>query len=97
MNIGTPSAYSSPTLLARYEVLRGAALGEALPLKARSGLMLFLSRGMWGWIKALTTTGSPVQEQIDPSSSAWPTHAGHSGAVHILAAIAMGRYDRRSA
>ena len=33
----------------RYETLRTAALGARLPLEARSGLALFLRRGMWGW------------------------------------------------
>jgi transposase len=38
----------SSAIAAQYEVLRMAALGEALPPMARSGLMLFLRRGMWG-------------------------------------------------
>ena len=46
-------------IAAQYEVLRMAALGEALPPKARSGLMLFLRRGMWGWAQALTAAQAP--------------------------------------
>ena len=101
MNIAATSACSSTSssaaIAAQYEVLRGAALGEALPLKARSGLTLFLRRGMWGWAKALTVTVSPPREQICPPSTAWPMHAGHSAVIHVLAAIAMGHHDRRSA
>lgn len=97
MNIAATPAYSSPAIMGRYEELRGAVLGEALPIKARSGLMLFLRRGMWGWIKALTATASPLHEQTFPPSAAWPTHAGNGGVVHVLAAIAMGIHDRRSA
>lgn len=41
------------TIAAQYEALRVAALGEALPPEARSGLMLFLRRGMWGWALSL--------------------------------------------
>ncbi len=39
----------------QYETLRGAALGDVLPLEARGGLMLFLRRGMWGWARAMAT------------------------------------------
>ena len=38
---------------ARYETLRRAALGQPLPLEARSGLALLLRRGMWSWARAL--------------------------------------------
>ena len=34
-------------------LLRMAALGEALPPEARSGLVLFLRRGMWAWARTL--------------------------------------------
>lgn len=99
MNIGATSACSSSSLAAQYEVLRGAALGEALPLNARSGLMLFLRRGMWGWAQALTATANSHRELIYPSSAAWPARSGNSPVVHILATIAMSApsiHDRRS-
>ncbi len=73
-----------------------APLGDALPLKARSGLMLFLRRGMWGWTRVLSVTANTSREQIYPSSAARPTHGGHSAVVHVLAAIAMSIHDRRS-
>lgn len=96
MNSAATSACSSSSIAARYEVLRGAALGEALPPKARSGLMLFLRRGMWGWAQALTTAESSPREQICPTSAAWSAHGEHSAIIHILAAIAMSIHDRRS-
>jgi hypothetical protein len=96
VNIAATSPCSSSAIAAQYEVLRGAALGEALPLKARSGLMLFLRRGMWGWAKVLTVTAGSPREQIYPSSAAWSAHGGHSTIVHVLAAIAMSIHDRRS-
>lgn len=37
----------------RYENLRAAALGTALPPEARSGLTIFLHRGMWAWVRAI--------------------------------------------
>jgi len=77
-------------------VLRGAALGEALPLKARSGLMLFLRRGMWGWAKALTAAANAPQEQIHPSSASRPARSGHSAVVHVLASIVTSIHERRA-
>lgn len=82
---------------AQYEVLRTAALGAALPLKARSGLMLFLSRGMWGWARALSATLRPQQEQsCQPAPAPSMLHASNSAVVHVLAAIAIGIHDRRA-
>lgn len=37
----------------RYESLRAAALGTALPPEARSGLTILLHRGMWAWVRAI--------------------------------------------
>lgn len=89
---------SDPTVdhRSRYEVLRKAALAAALPLMARSGLLLFLRRGMWGWAQALAATAITPREQNCPSSIAWPLHRGHSTVVHVLATIAMSINDRRS-
>lgn len=79
-------------------MLRTAALGAALPLKARSGLMLFLRRGMWGWARALSTTMPPHQEHSrQPAPTPSMLHASNSAVVHVLAAIAMGIHDRRPA
>lgn len=86
----------SPAIADQYEVLRGAALGDVLPLKARSGLMFFLRRGMWGWARALITTASVPREQIYPPTAAWPAHGGHAALVHVLATIAASIHDRRS-
>ena len=41
----------------RYETLRTAALSARLPLEARSGLALFLRRGLWGWAQAGAPSG----------------------------------------
>jgi len=83
-------------MAARYEALRAAAFGDGLPPEARSGLTLFLRRGMWGWARALTAAPRASQEQIAPSSSALPfTHDGRSSVVRLLAAIAMGSNNHR--
>ena len=58
-----------PSIAAQYEVLRMAGLGEALPPTARSGLMLFLRRGMWGWAQTLAAA-SHVPQSVAYSTSA---------------------------
>jgi hypothetical protein len=60
----------------------------------RSGLALFLRRGMWGWCQALTT----IEEPRNPSRSSRPAAImsdQHTTAVQILAAIAMDCNHRR--
>jgi hypothetical protein len=84
-----------PTLAAQYETLRMAALGELLPLEARSGLMLFLRRGMWGWARTLTAA-SARQEPIRASSSYPTALCEHRAVIHVFAAMAMNTNDRRT-
>lgn len=75
------------TVAAQYETLRMAAVGEALPPEARSGLTLFLRRGMWGWARALAA--APAQPVRTPPSGSTPLP--QSGAViQLFAAMAMG-------
>ena len=96
MKIAAPSADSSTAMAARYEALRAAAFGDGLPPEARSGLTLFLRRGMWGWVRALTAAPRVSQEQTSLSSAALPfTHDGRNSVVRLLAAIAMGSNDDR--
>jgi len=72
----------------RYETLRSAALGAALPPEARSGLAFFLRRGMWGWAQAVAISSTPR----------WPTRAVFVTStardeqrivIHLLAAMAV--------
>jgi len=49
------------TVVTQYETLRRAALGEALPVEARCGLMLFLHRGMRGWARAMANMSTCQQ------------------------------------
>ena len=96
MNFAAPSACTSSAIVAQYEVLRGAALGEALPLKARSGLALFLRRGMWGWARALISAAGIPQELVTQSLAGRPAYGGHSAIVHVLATIATSIGERRA-
>ena len=72
-----------------------AALGEALPPMARSGLMLFLRRGMWGWAQTLVAA-SPVPQPVHASSLTSPARNEHTAVVRVLATMAMSTLDRRS-
>ena len=72
-----------------------AALGEALPPTARSGLMLLLRRGMWGWARTLLAA-SPVQRPVHASSLIPPVRNERTAVVHVLATMAMSALDRRT-
>ncbi len=75
-------------VVAQYERLRQAALGDALPPEARTGLLLFLRRGMWGWARALTT-----RTALEPSPglllSPRKAPENEQTVIHILAAMTM--------
>jgi hypothetical protein len=90
------SLEESTNIVTQYETLRQAALGNALPpLEARSGLMLFLRRGMWGWARAMFIAGASMSQQ--PSCSP-PLNCAPSGEsktlIHIFAAMAMSANHR---
>jgi len=72
-----------------------AALGETLPPTARSGLMLFLRRGMWGWAQALAAA-SLVQQPDHASLLTPPPHNERTAIVHVLATMAMSTHDWRT-
>jgi hypothetical protein len=74
------------TVVAQYEKLRMAALGEPLAPEDRNGLVVFLRRGMWGWARALATVGVAQPARSPSSSSRAPQSAG---IVHVFAAMAL--------
>jgi hypothetical protein len=72
-----------------------AALGQVLPPTARSGLMLFLRRGMWAWAQALAA--AKLVPQPDHASLLTPAPRNERTAiVHVLATIAMSTHDWRT-
>jgi hypothetical protein len=82
-------------VVARYERLRSAMLGEALPPDARSGLFVFLHRGMWGWARALSV--EPARLEPIPSRSSAPAQLIERRAiVCLLAGMVMAINDRRA-
>lgn len=81
--------------MAQYETLRLAALGQPLPLEARSGLALLLRHGIWGWARALAgQVAAPEREYSRAAGSTTPRQ--HNAVVQILAAMAMKANTRRA-
>jgi len=82
-----------PSIAARYETLRSAALGEPLAPEARSGLGLFLRRGLWGWARVLAVSGEPGPPTRPPAvSSTAPDH--HKAVIQVFAAMAVNTNPR---
>ena len=75
-------------VVAQYEALRGAVLGEVLPPEARAGLLLFLRRGMCGWARAVATMSAP-RRPAGSRPSNWTMPQEHRAVVHIFAAMAI--------
>lgn len=75
-------------LVTQYETLRRAVLGDALPPEARSGLLLFLRRGMCGWARAVATMSAPPRP-TDCRPLYWKIPEEHRTVVHIFAAMAI--------
>ena len=73
-------------VIAQYEALRGAALGDTRPPEARTALLLFLHRGMWGWARALATMCAPPRP-TGPRPPNWTIPEKNRAVVHILAAM----------
>jgi hypothetical protein len=70
----------------QYEILRAAALGNALPPEARAGLMLFLHTGMWGWARAVISMRT-FERPAGPSN--WKPPEEHRTVIHLFAAMAI--------
>lgn len=75
-------------VVGEYETLRRGAVGDALPPEARSGLMVFLRLGMWGWARALTTRSAFLQP-IGSQPSNWKAPEEHRTIIHIFASMAI--------
>jgi hypothetical protein len=98
MTSGTAEGCSAhpSTLRAQYEILRMAALGEALAPEARNGLLLFLRRGMWAWARTLAAANAPQEPTHGRSFSTTPP-CEREVVIHLLAQMAMkNTYERRA-
>ena len=78
----------------QYEALRNAALGHALAPEARSGLLLFLRRGMWGWARVLATAAASPPQPVRATSLSFSRAEESRTVIHIFAAIAMNTKHR---
>ena len=84
----------------RYEILRAAALGTALPPEARSGLTILLHRGMWAWVRAIARApGQPPSAFVPPTVDLPVTDktSEQRTIICILAAMVMAVPERRIA
>lgn len=82
-------AAETGSVIAQYETLRKAALGDVLPPDARAGMMLFLRRGMWGWACALAAARA-TRQPAGPRPTDWNPPEQCRRAVFIFAAMAVG-------
>ena len=96
MGAAAPCLPEASLLWSKYEALRVAGFGQALPPESRSGLALLLRRGVWGWARALAPATTALQS-IRPSAPKSPAACQHSAVIQIIAAMAMVPYDRSSA
>lgn len=84
----------------RYEILRAAALGTALPPEARSGLTILLHRGMWAWVRAIVRAPGQCPSAAVPPVVGLPIADETSGQrtiIGLLAAMVMAVPERRTA
>jgi hypothetical protein len=68
-----------------------AALGEPVAPEDRRGLVLFLRRGMWGWVRALAAS---AQQPARSSPTRAATLAGHGAVVQVLATMVLAATGR---
>lgn len=81
----------------QYEMLRRAALGEPLPPEARSGLVVFLRRGMWAWARSLLDASALCHPSRPQSSrSTAPDPHQHRAVIAVFAAMALSAKDGRA-
>jgi len=75
----------------QYETLRKAALGEPAPPECRSGLVLFLRRGMWAWARTLAAVDAPADAPPLSSFSPMRSTAPHRerSLIRVFAAMAL--------
>ena len=84
----------------RYEILRAAALGTALPPEARSGLTILLHRGMWAWVRTIVRAPGQCPSVAVPPAVGLPIADATSErrtVICLLAAMVMAVPERRTA
>jgi hypothetical protein len=89
-------AQTGSDVIEKYETLRAAVLSEGLSLESRNGLALFLRRGMWGWIQAVTASVTPSRPPRPSYAKATIDEDEHRAVVHLFAAMATRSSNRRA-
>jgi transposase len=81
----------------RYEILRAAALGTAMPVEARSGLTILLHRGTWAWVRAILRgpCQAPCAAMPVVGLSIADEPSEKRTVIHLLAAMVMAAPERR--
>lgn len=79
--------------VARYEALRGGALGQPVAPEHRSGLVVLLRRGMWTWARAVV--GKP---ELMRAAGPYAPGAGPEprALIHLLADLILAPAWRTS-
>lgn len=95
MKSGPADKYSAEPIVAQYETLRLAGLAEPLPPEARSGLVVFLRRGMWAWARTLLAASAPQQPARPPSSNSRAPHQ-EKAIIQVFAALALNSESGRA-
>jgi hypothetical protein len=90
----TPATHPG-AIVAQYETLRSAVLGQALPPEARSGLIVLLRQGMWRWA-CRPAVGRARSEPFTDQTSIPKEPFERRAVVYALAGLAMARNDRRT-
>lgn len=92
------SALFSEEAGVRYEDLRRHII-EGFGSRPRLGLAVLVREGLAAWITTCATTSTAVALTPDPSDGAVLRLANdaHGAVVHVLAAMALHRIDRRDA
>lgn len=88
MTSATNHSAEPSIIVTQYETLRRAALGDALPPEARTGLLLFLRRGMWGWAQAIASIPTFPQPAGSRPANRKPPEENRT-IIHLFAALAI--------
>jgi hypothetical protein len=83
-------------VIEQYETLRATALGDRLPLEARSGLALILRRGMWAWARSVAASNATPKLTPPSLARSTATNDEQRAVVRLFAAMAMNSNNTRT-
>lgn len=89
VGLSATAAVHETDAASRYEVLRVAGLGRALTPEQRSGLPIFLRRGMWAWASAVVRPVAVSARTVPRRRTQRPRRTNADPAVQLLASMAV--------